>query len=87
AGGAILGAPCTRLGRRTAATCDLLGDLHDGARANEWLDGVEVERPHAFAVARLRAAEIGRMAEARGAWRASWERVGLAAEALGVRGG
>ncbi len=82
----VLGASCGRLAKRITALCDELGDLHDGARANQWLDGVAATEGAAYAVARVRAAEIGRMADARGAWVVAWERAKGAAADLGVPG-
>jgi CHAD domain-containing protein len=79
-----LGPRCARLARRATDLCDQLGELHDGVAANEWLDAHDAPPRGAFAVARVRAAEIGRMADARGTWRAAWDRVRLAAADLGV---
>jgi len=81
--GPVLGDGCARLARRLADLCDELGLLHDGARANEWLDEVGADPLRALAVVRLRAVEIDRMNEARDGWPRRWERVRAAAAALG----
>jgi len=85
--GPALGEDWVRLGRRLADLCDELGLLHDGARANEWLDEVGADPLRALAVARLRAVEIDRMTEARDAWRRRWVRVEAAAVAAGLLSG
>ncbi len=75
----VLGAPCSRFARRVTDLCDALGSLNDGAKANQWLDHVTIAPWRAFAVGRVRAAEIGRMVEARAAWARSWDRTLAAA--------
>jgi CHAD domain-containing protein/GT2 family glycosyltransferase len=83
AGVPVLGSRCARVSRRATDLCDVLGELNDGCKANEWLDALTVEPRQAFAVARVRATEIGRMADARGTWGTAWERVLAAAGELG----
>jgi len=85
--GPVLGEDCARLARRLADLSDALGLLHDGARANEWLDEVGADPLRAIAVVRIRAVEIDRMNEARDAWPRRWERVRAAAAAMGMSGG
>lgn len=75
----VLGARCGRFARRVTDVCDSLGDLNDGLKANQWLDDVSVAPWRAFAVGRVRAGEIGKMLEARTAWRRSWDRSQAAA--------
>ena len=78
-GADVLGASCARFARRVTDLCDALGSLNDGAKSNLWLDRVTIAPWRAFAVGRVRAAEIGRMVEARSAWARSWERTQAAA--------
>jgi CHAD domain-containing protein len=78
-GADALGAPCGRLARRVTDLCDALGNLNDGSKANQWLDHVTIAPWRAFAVGRVRAAEIGRMVDARAAWARSWDRAQAAA--------
>jgi CHAD domain-containing protein len=68
AGVAVLGSRCGRLAKRVTELCDNLGDLNDGSRVSVWLDAAGVEPSAASTVARVRAIEIGRMADARVAW-------------------
>jgi CHAD domain-containing protein len=81
AGAHVLGAACGRFGRRVTDLCDTLGVLNDGSRVSLWLDTVDPVR--ASAVARIRAIEIGRMADARADWWRAWDRVRAAAAELG----
>jgi CHAD domain-containing protein len=78
-GADVLGASCSRFARRVTDLCDALGNLNDGSKANQWLDHVTIAPWRAFAVGRVRAAEIGRMVEARAAWARSWDRAQAAA--------
>jgi CHAD domain-containing protein len=75
----VLGTTCLRFARRVTDLCDALGNLNDGSKAGQWLDHVHVAPWRAFAVGRVRAAEIGRMVEAREAWMRGWDRVQAAA--------
>jgi CHAD domain-containing protein len=78
-GADVLGSQCGRFARRVTDLCDALGNLNDGSKANHWLDQVTMPPWRAFAVGRVRAAEIGRMVEARATWPRSWARLGAAA--------
>jgi CHAD domain-containing protein len=78
-GADVLGSQCGRFARRVTDLCDALGNLNDGSKANHWLDQVTIPPWRAFAVGRVRAAEIGRMVEARATWPRSWARLGAAA--------
>ena len=81
-GADVLGSSCARFARRVTDLCDALGELNDGLKANEWLDDVSIAPWRAFAVGRVRAAEIGRVVAARAAWARSWDRVQAAAAEL-----
>jgi CHAD domain-containing protein len=81
-GARVLGAPYGRLARRVTELCDELGRLHDGAAAGEWLDAAVGDLGRSAPLVRLRAAEVVRTADARGAWPASWVRVLECAEAF-----
>jgi CHAD domain-containing protein len=84
AGAQVLGQRCAKFAKRVTELCDDLGDLNDGSRVSLWLDAEGTEPSRAPTVARVRAVEIGRMADARAAWVRSWERVEGAAAELGL---
>jgi CHAD domain-containing protein len=71
----VLGSACGRLARRVTELCDELGRLNDGSRAKEWLDRTFDDGSRSAPVVRLHAAEVVRMADARAAWGARWDRV------------
>ncbi len=74
-GAKVLGSSSGRLARRTTELCDELGNLHDGARAIQWLDEEFGEESWSVAVVRLRAGEAVHMADARAAWPRKWDRL------------
>jgi CHAD domain-containing protein len=82
-GSDVLGPACSRLAKRVTDLCDTLGSLNDGAKADEWLHGACAEPWRAFAVGRVRAAEVARMAEDRAAWARCYEKVQAAAVEMG----
>ena len=84
AGAQVLGPRCAKFAKRVTELCDDLGDLNDGSRVSLWLDAQGTEPARAPTVARVRAVEIGRMADARAAWVRTWERVEGAAVDLGL---
>ena len=80
----VLPPPCGRFAKRVTELCDVLGDLNDGVRMSQWLDTAATAEPGRVAtVARVRTIEIGRMADARAGWPATWEDVRAAAAELG----
>jgi CHAD domain-containing protein len=83
AGVAVLGTRCARFAKRVTELCDDLGDLNDGSRMSLWLDAAAVEPSAASSVARVRAVEIGRMADARSAWVATYAKLRASASELG----
>jgi CHAD domain-containing protein len=83
AGTDVLGARCQRFAKRVTELCDDLGDLNDGSRMSLWLDAAGAEPSVASTVARVRAVEIGRMADARSAWVATGAKLRAAASELG----
>lgn len=83
AGVAVLGSRCARFAKRVTELCDDLGDLNDGSRMSLWLDAAGAEPSVASTVARVRAIEIGRMADARSAWVATNAKLRSAASELG----
>lgn len=83
AGSEVLGSRCAKFAKRVTELCDDLGDLNDGSRVSLWLDVEGAEPSQAPTVARIRAVEIGRMAEARTAWMHAWGRVQAVAGELG----
>ena len=72
-----------RFAKRVTELCDELGDLNDGSRMSLWLDAAGAEPSVASTVARVRAIEIGRMADARSAWVATNAKLRSAASELG----
>jgi len=83
AGAQVLGPRCAKFARRVTELCDDLGDLNDGSRVSQWLDAEGTEPDRAPTVARVRAVEIGRMADARAAWIRTWGKVRTTADDLG----
>jgi len=83
AGSQVLGSRCAKFAKRVTELCDDLGDLNDGSRVSLWLDVEGAEPSSATTVARVRAIEIGRMAEARAAWMITWGRVQSVAAEMG----
>jgi CHAD domain-containing protein len=81
-GTAVLGPRCSRFAKRVTELCDDLGDLNDGSKMSLWLDAAGAEPSVASTAARVRAVEIGRMADARSAWVATYARLRAAASEL-----
>ena len=69
-GAGLLETPCARFARRVTDLCDTLGQLNDGAKAGEWLDGA--------VLAGLSPLAVGRVEE----WD-RWQRRGQAGAAAG----
>jgi CHAD domain-containing protein len=79
----VLGPRCSRFAKRVTELCDDLGDLNDGSRMSLWLDAAGTEPSVASTVARVRAVEIGRMADARSAWVVTYAKLRATASELG----
>jgi CHAD domain-containing protein len=71
----VIGKPARRLGAALAALQSVLGDLQDGAVAEEWLRSTAGEARGATAIVagQLVAAQHAEMAHARKGWRSVWK--------------